>query len=43
MSVDLAAEVRRLVQSDPRLAIVVGEILGAPVGAPDAPARPWER
>jgi len=39
----LTAAVRGLVKSDPRLAVVVGEILGAPVGAPDAPTRPWER
>lgn len=43
MSVDLTTGVRGLVNADPRLAIVIGEILGAPVGSPEAPVRPWER
>jgi len=43
VSVDLRTAVRGLVNADPRLAIVVGEILGSPVGSPDAPVRPWER
>lgn len=40
---EVGAVLRDLVSTDPRVAIVVGEILGAPVGSPDAPVRPWER
>lgn len=43
MSAEVTAAVRGLVRLDPRLAIVVGEILGVPVGAADGPVRPWEK
>lgn len=38
----VAAMVRDLLRSDPRVAIVLGEILGPPVAASEGPARPWE-
>lgn len=42
MSADLRIAVRELVHADPRLAIVIAEILGTPVGSPDAPPRLWD-
>lgn len=42
MSEILKEKIRDLLQSDPRLAILLGEVLGPPVGSPDAPIRPGE-
>jgi len=39
----LPLQLQEIVRGDPRVAIVLGEILGPPVGAPDAPPRPWDR
>lgn len=42
MTRDLGAAVRELLRSDPRVAIVLAEVLGPPVGSPEAPPRPWD-
>ncbi|GAB4304321.1 MAG: hypothetical protein Kow0097_01100 [Candidatus Bipolaricaulota bacterium] len=43
MTLRVAAVVRDLLRMDPRAAVLLGEILGPPVGSPDTLARPWER
>jgi len=34
--------IRRLLEEDPRIAIVLAEIIGPPPGLADPPPRPWE-
>ncbi|HNR24768.1 MAG TPA: hypothetical protein PKG50_05025 [Candidatus Bipolaricaulis anaerobius] len=41
MTEEIGTRVRDLLRTDPQLAIVLGEILGPPVGSPEAPPRPW--
>jgi len=36
-------EVRRILQRDPRVGILLAEILAPPLAAEDAPVKPWER
>lgn len=35
-------KLRELLREDPRLAILLGEILGPPLGSGEGPLRPWE-
>lgn len=39
----LQQKVRRILEEDPRVGILLSEILAPPPASEDAPPRPWER
>ncbi len=39
----IAADIRKILGRDPRVGIVLAEILSPPPAAEDAPPKPWER
>lgn len=43
MKAALAPALTNLLRKDPRLAIVLAEILGPPPGSPEAAPRMWDR